>query len=98
MIVKDVTRLAKRLDKACKKKGEVISVSLNYVGGELGVTVHMDSKAFARHFKKYTVSMVPFTDYPYKATTVVDGVTYFALFSQKGIEKYGVDINGTEDK
>lgn len=98
MIVKDVAKLAKKLDKACKKKGEVISVRLDYVGGELGVTVHMVSEAFARHFKKYTVYTVPCEDYPYRATAVVDGVTYLALFSQKGIKKYGIDINGMEDK
>ena len=97
MIVKDVVSLAKKLYKACEKGEEILGVNLNYVGTDIDIEVHVRAEAFLDHFKKYTVATTPYTSFPYKATAVVDDVTFFALFSQEGIEKYGVDINGTED-
>ena len=97
MIVKDVTRLAKELDKACRKGKEVIGVTLDYVGSNPGVMVHIDSGAFARRFKDYSVTMIPYSDYPVKATAVIDGITYTALFTELENKKYGINANGTEE-
>lgn len=96
MIVKDVTRLAKELDKACKKGQEVLGVNLDYVGDK-GIKVHMTAKAFIERFNEYTVSAQGYT-FLYRAANVIDGVTYFALLTQKEINEYGIDINGTEDR
>lgn len=95
MIVKDVTRLARELDKACKKKGEIISMSLNYVM-DRGVEVHMTVSAFTKHFMTYTIS--EWSELYIRASTVVDGITYFALLDQDEVKRYGVYISGTEDR
>lgn len=97
MIVKDVTRFARRLDKACKKGKEVIGVDMCYVGSNAGVTIHIGSKTFAKHFDTYNIELVPYSDYPVRATSVVSGITYIALFSEADREKYGIDINGREE-
>lgn len=98
MIVKDVVSLAKKLYKACEKGEEILSVNLNYVGTGIDIEVHMKAEAFLNHFEKYTVATTPYTSYPYKATAVVDGVTFLALFTKKEAEKYDVAVNRTEGR
>lgn len=97
MIVKDVTRLAKELDKACKKGDEVLNLSIDYVGSRKGVTVHLTAEGFMHRFNTYTASAWSEV-FPCSVSAVIDGVTYLALLSQEEMKKYGIDISGTEDK
>lgn len=97
MIIEDVTRLAKELEKACKKGNEALSLTIDYVGSKKGVTVHLTAEGFMNRFETYTASAW-LGGYPCCVSTVVNGVTYLALLDQKEMEKYGIDINGTEDK
>lgn len=100
MIVKDVTRLAKRLDRVCKLSGDVISVQFDYVG-EAGVVIHMLARDFMHHFSKCSIKAVwEQVIYRYMLYVVVDGVKYITIVDKDEIKKYGIDVNerGEEDE
>lgn len=101
MIVKDVTRLAKRLDRVCKLSGDVISVQFNYVSDEKCVVIHMPASCFIRHFSKCSIKAVwEQIIYRYMLYVVVDGVKYITIVDKDEIKKYGIDVNerGEEDE